>query len=76
MFQSLARVHPLPQLLLTFLELPPGLANTVALGGGQESNSGVQSYTTPVLGYDQDPYLAESEDSNDSDNMITQGMPI
>ena len=70
--QSLARVHPLPQLLLTFLELPPGLANSGATILGQES-SAVHTYTTPVLGYDQDPYLAESEDSNDSD-MITQGM--
>ena len=64
--QSLVKLNPVPQLLLTFLELQPGHV-------AAEHVSRVQSYTTPVMGYPEDPYLAESDDSNDSADMITQG---
>ena len=69
--QSLARRGPVPQLLLSFLELPPG-----ACGGQAEAEvaaSSQQQYTTPVLGYPEDPYLAESEESSDNSDMITEG---
>ena len=69
--QSLARRGPVPQLLLSFLELPPG-----ACGGQAEAEVAAsiqQQYTTPVLGYPEDPYLAESEESSDNSDMITEG---
>ena len=35
--------------------------------------SSQQQYTTPVLGYPEDPYLAESEESSDNSDMIIEG---
>ena len=74
--QSLARVQPVPQLLLSFLELPASLysvTSVVTEVGVRESGDGERSYTTPVIGYPEDPYLAESDESNDMSSMITEG---
>ena len=74
--QSLAKLQPVPQLLLSFLELPASLysvTSVVTEVGVTESRDGVRSYTTPVIGYPEDPYLAESDESNDMSSMITEG---
>ena len=41
--------------------------------GVREPREGELSYTTPVIGYPEDPYLAESDESNDMWSMITEG---
>ena len=41
--------------------------------GVREPREGEQSYTTSVIGYPEDPYLAESDESNDMWSMITEG---
>ena len=74
--QSLAKLQPVPQLLLSFLELPASLysvTSVVTEVGVRESGDGERSYTTPVIGYPEDPYLAESDESNDMSSMITEG---
>ena len=74
--QSLAKVQPCPQLLLSFLELPASLysvTSVVERVGVRETSAGEQSYTTSVIGYPEDPYLAESDESNDMWSMITEG---
>ena len=74
--QSLAKVQPCPQLLLSFLELPASLYSVTRVGervGVRETSAGEQSYTTSVIGYPEDPYLAESDESNDMWSMITEG---
>ena len=75
--QSLAKLQPCPQLLLSFLELPASLysvTSAVTEVGVRETGDGEQSYTTPVIGYPEDPYLAESDESNDMWSMITEGI--
>ena len=74
--QSLAKLQPVPQLLLSFLELPASLysvTSAVTEVGVRETGDGEQTYTTPVIGYPEDPYLAESDESNDMSSMITEG---
>ena len=72
--QSLSRLSPIPQLLVTFLELPPGIVSQDHVSTRVQQHA----YTTPVLGFMEDPYLVDSEDSNDmSDiNMISEGEQI
>ena len=41
--------------------------------GVREPREGELSYSTPVIGYPEDPYLAESDESNDMWSMITEG---
>ena len=74
--QSLAKLQPVPQLLLSFLELPASLysvTSAVTEVGVKETGDREQTYTTPVIGYPEDPYLAESDESNDMYSMITEG---
>ena len=74
--QSLAKLQPVPQLLLSFLELPASLysvTSAVTEVGVKEIGDREQTYTTPVIGYPEDPYLAESDESNDMYSMITEG---
>jgi len=68
--QSLARLHPLPQQLITFLELPSGLVTSVQVGSADHA------YTTPVFGYLEDPYLADPESEDSSEDVITQATMI
>jgi len=73
--QSLAKLQPCPQLLISFLELPASLysvTSVVERVGVREPRKGELSYTTPVIGYPEDPYLAESDESNDMWSMITE----
>ena len=74
--QSLAKLQPVPELLLSFLELPASLysvTSAVTEVGVRETGDREQTYTTPVIGYPEDPYLAESDESNDMYSMITEG---
>ena len=49
------------------------MTSAVTEVGVRETGDGEQSYTTPVIGYPEDPYLAESDESNDMSSMITEG---
>ena len=75
--QSLAKLQPVPQLLLSFLELPASLysvTSSVIEVGESEIRSGAGSYSSPVFGYPEDPFLSESDESNDMTSMITEGI--
>ena len=69
-------IQSLAKLLLSFLELPASLysvTSAVTEVGVRETGDGEQSYTTPVIGYPEDPYLAETDESNNMSSMITEG---
>ena len=47
--------------------LVSGLVTSVQVGSADHA------YTTPVLGYLEDPYLADPESEDSSEDVITQG---
>jgi len=48
------------------------VTSVVEKEGVREPREGELSYSTPVIGYLEDPYLAESDESNDMWSMITE----